>query len=717
MKRAFPALLALMFLASCRGTDDTVTKRETASEPHRPWNVLLLTIDTLRADHLGCYGHQQAQTPVLDQLAAEGFLFELNTASNPITQPSHATILTGVYPMVHGVRDNTSFRLSTDQMTMAEILGEAGWATGAAIGGFPLTREFGTAQGFDHYDDDLRANRLDHRGRPALPQFATWYDERPAGHVNDAILPWLRQEREEPFFVWMHYWDPHHPHIAPAPFGQLFAHAPYDGEIAYTDASFGRVLSELQRTGEYDRTLIVVTSDHGEGMYEHSEATHAFLAYETTIRVPLIVRVPGEVGGKRIVERTGTVDIVPTILDYVGVEIPSRLQGRSLRPLISGNAGESDRAYYAESLSPRLSHGHGELRVLMRGSKKYIHGPRPELFEVRADPDELNDIVAIEPNTGRMMDEDLRAFIASHADPGAANAAHDVGDDTRAALEALGYLSTDGDGDRTVEEVLLNDGSAPQDHVREINLNFDLRGAVSRGRWSLVREMAEEILTIRPDSAYARGCLAMALANLGELDEAVAVVESTGAVSEANQARFFFVARKLFETGRRSEAVALTQEIAAAHESVEGWLELVRLQRESDDSDGSWSSLAAARAMDESAPAVRLEAARHHMDRGDLDAAATELNRLLEAHPLDLQAQLEAVRLLSRQSRTEEAVARLTRLLRIAPGYCDALLEKLKMAVESEAAAEREKAMAALREGCRDEEIVERGAELVKGTP
>ena len=205
----------------------------------RPWNVLLFTFDTTRADFLGCYGKETARTPNLDRLAAEGFLFEHHYASNPVTQASHSTILTGLYPMVHGVRDNTFFHLPDERRTLAEMLRDAGYATGAAVGGFPLTREFGTAQGFDFYDDDLTAASSDFRGRPGPRRFATWYDERPAAHVNDAIRPWLRERGGEPFFVWLHYWDPHEPHIAPAPYGQLFANDPYSGEIAYADESLG----------------------------------------------------------------------------------------------------------------------------------------------------------------------------------------------------------------------------------------------------------------------------------------------------------------------------------------------------------------------------------------------------------------------------------------------------------------------------------------------
>ncbi len=183
----------------------------------RPWNVLLVTFDTTRADFIGCYGKESARTENLDRLAAEGFLFENAMASNPVTQPAHSTILTGTYPMLHGVRDNMLFHLPDERATLAEILAPHGYRTGAAIGGFPLVRSFGLDQGFEHYDDDLTAGRLDHRGRPVQRDRATWYDERPAGHVNDAILPWLRQVRPQPFFAWIHHWDPHEPLIAPPP--------------------------------------------------------------------------------------------------------------------------------------------------------------------------------------------------------------------------------------------------------------------------------------------------------------------------------------------------------------------------------------------------------------------------------------------------------------------------------------------------------------------
>ena len=297
-------------------------------------NVVLFTFDTTRADFLGCYGREDATTPNLDHLAASGYRFAHAISSNPVTQPAHATILTGLYPMVHGVRDNLLFRLPEERQTLAERLQQHGYRTGAAIGGFPLTREFGTSQGFDYYDDDLTARRRDYRGRPAPWKANTYYEERPASHVNDAILPFLREANQQPFFLWLHYWDPHEPHIAPPPYGQLYAHDPYQGEISYADDQLGRLLGELEALGVADRTLVLMTSDHGEGRGEHGEATHAFLAHDSTLHVPLILYVPGRPGGQVIDQTVGTVDIVPTVLDLLGMDIPEELQGQSLVPLM-----------------------------------------------------------------------------------------------------------------------------------------------------------------------------------------------------------------------------------------------------------------------------------------------------------------------------------------------------------------------------------------------
>lgn len=680
----------------------------------RPWNVLLLTLDTTRADFLGCYGKSSARTPNLDRLAAEGFLFEHAYSSNPVTQAAHSTILTGVYPMVHGVRDNGLFQLPEGRDTLAEILKGAGYATGAAIGGFPLTREFGTRQGFDFYDDDLSAERLDFRGRPEPRQRATWYDERPAGHVNDAILPWLRERAGEPFFVWLHYWDPHEPHIAPAPYGQLFAHDPYQGEIAYADDSLGTILRFLEDRGELDRTLIAVTADHGESRHEHNEATHAFLAFDTTLHVPLILRVPDLPGGRRITERVGTVDIVPTVLDLLGIAPRPQLQGRSLRSLMAATGGGGDRRpYYSESLSPRLGHGFGELRVLYQGPWKYIHGPRPELYHLESDPRELEDLAATHPEEARGLESALQGFLESHASPESADAAYEADEATLQQLAALGYLSTDGDGSGAVSEVLTRAGVPPQDRVRDINLMHRLRREIASGRFHPARRTAQRLLEADPDNAYLQGQLARALVGLGEVEDAARIVEASAKTTSANVASFLRVASALAERGDLERGIAMARGLLSARDTADGRVELARMLLQAGDGAGFEAAIASAKALEHGHRAASLELARYWTAEGRIPEAEDELDRLLSAYPTDVEAHLAYARLLRADQRLAEATTRLERVLRLGPGDCEAHLEKVSLLAERRRSEAARAALTQLRDRCLDPEIRSRATDLI----
>ncbi|MCG8457316.1 MAG: sulfatase, partial [Holophagales bacterium] len=327
MRRRYPGVLRLAAIAllahSIAGCDGPP-----------PMNVLLVTLDTTRADRLGCYGRENAGTPNLDRLAAEGFLFENAFSTVPITLPSHATMFTGRYPLAHGVRDNGLFSLPESETTLAERLRERGYAAGAAVGCFPLARGFGIEQGFDFFDDHITLNVEDLRGRRVEAKRGVYFDERPSAQVNDALLPWLREHSDRPFFAWLHYWDPHQPHIPPPPFDQVYLHDLYQGEIAFADQSLGTVLRTLEELGVADRTLVVVVADHGEGLGDHREESHSMLAYNSTLRVPMIMRVPGLEGGHRLTRRVGTVDLLPTLLDLLGLEADDSVQGRSLAPWI-----------------------------------------------------------------------------------------------------------------------------------------------------------------------------------------------------------------------------------------------------------------------------------------------------------------------------------------------------------------------------------------------
>ena len=289
-------------------------------------NLLLVTIDTLRADHLGAYGYAAAATPVLDGIARGGVRFENAQSAAPLTGPSHATILTGQYPPQHGVRENVNFLLDPSHVTLATRLKRRGYHTGAFVGAYPVAAAFGFGQDVDHFSEGLHPN-------PGIGQGA----ERPANEVADAAAAWVR-EAPMPFFAWVHFYDPHAPYAPPPPFRERFADRPYDGEIAFTDAQLGRILDVLRAAGHGEDTLVIVLADHGEGLGEHDEGGHGILAYQSTLRVPLLVSGPGVAKGRIAKDAVGTIDVVPTVLALLGLDAAADLPGRSLRPALEGRA-------------------------------------------------------------------------------------------------------------------------------------------------------------------------------------------------------------------------------------------------------------------------------------------------------------------------------------------------------------------------------------------
>jgi len=677
----------------------------------RPWNVLLVTLDSTRADYLGAYGRESARTPHLDRLAAEGFLFADCVSTAPVTLPSHSTIHTGTYPPLHGVRDNGLFRLPEERTTLAEVLRARGYATGAAIGAFPLTREFGLTQGFAFYDDHITVTAEDFRGRPD-PRRGVFFDERPGARVNDAILPWLRERDGEPFFAWIHYWDPHHPLVPPAPYGELFHHDPYQGEIANADQSLGVVLRQLEESGEDRRTVVVVVGDHGEGRGDHGEETHSFLAYDSTLRVPLIVRVPGRAGGRRIEERVGTVDVVPTILDLLGLEPPAEVQGRSLVPLMEGRRVDRRQLYYAEAMSPRLSHGWGELRVLYDEPYKYIHGPRPKLFDLAADPRELDDLIDRRPEVAERMKADLAAFLRTLSDPGAGAAVHDASGDTRQRLAALGYLSTGGADPGSVREELRSDGTPPGERVGDNNLASRLRQQISRRDYLSARETALRLVERDPRNAFYRGMLAASYLGLGQLDEAVRVVEEGESVMAQNQDVYLQVANELFAAGDKERGLAIARRVVGDQGTPYGHYLLAEMLGDLGDASGRRRQLERAVELDpghlRAALALAIDLAR----AGALQRAENRLLELLEHHPLEAKVHFNYAVLLLQLGRSERALGRLERTVALAPGYWQAHLARLAVHVDRGEREEAAEALALLRERCRDPEVLERANAL-----
>lgn len=668
------------------------------------WNVLLVTFDTTRADRIGCYGNERIQTPTLDGLAADGVRFARALSAVPITAPSHSTILTGRYPIAHGVRDNGLFVLGDDQLTLAEILGAEGYATAGAIGAFPVTAQFGFAQGFELFDDHLTGGFENYLGERAVPKDRLFFDERRAAQVNEALLPWFSEQAadpDRPFFAWVHYFDPHQPFEPAPPYDQLYADRLYDGEIAYADSRLGFLLDHLESLGELDRTLVIMTADHGEGLGEHGELTHAVLAYNSTLHVPLIIRPPvgasspGTVTPGTVVDDwVGTVDIVPTVLELLGVERPEGIQGRSLVPLWQSEASESARRRYAENLSPRLSHGWGELRVLFDGPMKYIHGPRPELYDLDADPSELHDLHAERPEEARRLRSILEQFIERNAVVGASQV-ETLDEEVRKRLESLGYLHSASSGGETLVEALIDEGAPPQERVGDINDMSAAKHLLFEGRSADAIHYTTKLVAASPEDPLYLELHASALSDLGRLDEAWEALEQLRGLGAASDYLVYRLASAAFESGDPQRAVERLQEHLEGSPKARGWWLLARFQRSLGETEAAHSALDRALEIDPGFAPARVDLGIRLARAGELDSAEREMRRAIEDGPYYAKAFYNYGTLNLNVGRYAEAVGHFRRAIALSPRYLEAHLALVATHLD---AGDPEQAEAAFRE-------------------
>ncbi len=404
------------------------------------YNIVLITMDTTRADHIGCYGRERAETPIIDRLAREGIRFEDAVSPVPMTLPSHSSILTGLDPISHGVRSNGTYSLKDEHATLAEILRDEGYETGGFVACFVLNARFGLNQGFDVYNDEVEA------APDAMVGGLT--SERDAEQVSNAAVSWLQQrDKKKPFFMWAHFYDPHEPHELPAAYVSRFKDHVYDGEIAFVDAQIGRILDTLTSQGVNQQTIVIVTSDHGESQGEHNELTHTRFIYEATQHVPLILWSPSLWDGGVVVDDVvvGVVDIVPTVLDLLGVESEERFDGISLRR----SRENPDRVVYIETMANYLDNGWAPLFGMRRHLDKYILAPKQEYYDLERDPHELTNRFGARSKRISASVQTLSEALAKRreSDVDIADMATNVEDlepEARQKLEALGYLGGDG---------------------------------------------------------------------------------------------------------------------------------------------------------------------------------------------------------------------------------------------------------------------------------
>ena len=518
-----------------------------ASAPLGAQNVVLITVDTLRADHLEAYGYANGRTPAITSLAREGVMVENVVVQTPITLPSHATILTGTYPFYHGVQDVVG-RLRDDVPTLGEWFRRRGYATAAFVGSSVLSSAWGLNRGFDVYDDQFRTQGLRQIDFDRL--------ERPAGEVISRALQWLEKNQARKFFIWIHLYDPHDPYLPPAPFSADFKDRPYDGEIAYVDASLDSFFKSIRQRRLFDNSLIVFTADHGESLGEHKEVHHGFFLYDASLRVPLIFKFPQSYPGaprnSRAAGQMRSVDLAPTIIQILGEKVPAGMQGEGRLAALTGKRGGAGLPAYAETHYPRVHFGWSPLFSYSTADSKYIDAPAPEFYDLKKDPAELRNIYTENRALADRMREELRAlqrkFASRDSRPGAGGESVDA--ETMQRLKSLGYVGFSAGNapagaaglpdpkdkistyNQLNRAITLSRGGRPGMAIAALNKVADMEPTMpvvhfllgseyfSLGQYLKAVEQFNETLKYNPDSNVARFSLARAYSQAGLDDKA-----------------------------------------------------------------------------------------------------------------------------------------------------------------------------------------------------
>lgn len=477
-----------------------------AARPSRRFNVLLITLDTTRADRIGCYGYAAAATPSLDALARRGVLFERAYAPAPLTLPSHASMLTGLYPPEHGLHNNGQGALPAGLPTLATELRAAGYETGAFIAAVVLEKKFGLSHGFQNYDDDLSQADETQHGH---------HRYRAGKLVIDSALNWLRPRAGRPVFCWVHLFDPHFPYLPHTDrFGDQFADRPYDAELAYVDEELGRLFDSLERSGMLEQTIVVVAGDHGESLDEHGERAHSMTLYNSALEVPLLIAVPRESRpGLRVAEPVSLVDVCPTVLECIGrIPMPG-ISGRSLRPALHGEPISSTPCY-AETDEP-YDHAHwSPLRALIMPDWKYIRSPKAELYNLLQDRQELHNLAGEKPEIVQDMEDRLSAWERSMQKRMAENVV--LTDQERRALNSLGYSARNQggtEGERALPDV--------KDRLAYFNMLNDANAMMDAGRYDLAQPVLQKIVSADPKYFLAQGDLGRCLLRLKQTPQAI----------------------------------------------------------------------------------------------------------------------------------------------------------------------------------------------------
>jgi len=511
-------------------------------------NIILFTIDTLRADHLECYGYDSVKTPHINRLADEGILFEHNIVQAPLTLPSHSSILTGTYPLYHGIRDNGGFYLDESHVTLAEELKSRGYATGAFVAAFVLDSRWGLDQGFDYYYDNFDLTKYKKVSLDAV--------QRRGDEVLAEVYKWVENQSQQKFFAWIHLYDPHTPYEPPEPYNSQYRgkrYSLYDGEIAYVDQLMGEFRDFMEEKGLWEKTLIVFTSDHGESLGEHKESAHGFFIYDSDVRVPLIVRFPGaKLAGRTIQNQVRSIDIMPTVLNATGGNIPESVQGESFLSLLMGEEDETERLAYSETYWPRYHYGWSELKLLRKGQYKFIDAPRPELYDVYKNPSETENLINAKASLGIEMKRELDALIADYSREGIDEAEpQKIDNDSLVKLQALGYLGSF----RTSQKDRGDRLADPKDKIELYNDIKIAQFLVTEEKMEQAENNIRNVLDRDPDVLEARYILGNILTKQEKYEEAIEEYSKALSVDPEYYDAIFGIALAYTRSGNSEEAI------------------------------------------------------------------------------------------------------------------------------------------------------------------
>jgi choline-sulfatase len=636
----------------------------TPSAQSAPPNVLLITIDTLRADRLGSYGYAAAKTPVLDRLAADGVRFADATAQAALTYPAHVAILSGRYPSVFGVRLNGMNPLPAGANTIAERFRAAGYDTGAVVGSVVLERSLGLDQGFDSFDDRIAA--------PVAETVAAADLQRPASEVTAAALAWLKAKgqgtRKQPWFLWAHYYDPHLPYAPPPTHAAAAPGRPYDGEIAFVDAELGRLLAAVDRR----RTVIVVTADHGEALGDHGEPDHGFFLYDATLHVPLIVagvRTGAQAIAPRVVaEQVRSIDIASTIADLAGIPADGAADGTSLVPLIDGHARRDVPVSLAESWYPRLHFGWSELRSARVGEWKYIAAPKPELYDLRADRGERRNLVHDRAAVASRLAVEVSRLAAMTDKGSAAPPAAQPDRATVERLQALGYVGT-------FAPVTSGSGTEnPLDRIADYRAYRDLFTRalthLERNRPAQAAALLQRLVKTNVRAFEAHLYLGNAYAAQSKRDAALGEYEVASMLNPSVAMPHFEAAKVLSAQGHHKQAIERCRTgLSKEPRSFYGHYTLGVVYQKA----ARWSEAVAtfARAVEINGmdPRAQANLAGAAMRTGNLDLAARSFERMIELGHQVAPAQFNLGFIAARKGDVTEAARRYRLALAADPGF------------------------------------------------